>query len=120
MCTGRRPEDSATFTTESIRNGSYDFSTTPVKEHHLLEVFSDSDSAGRKDTRRSTSSGTIFLDGQCIYSFSRNQKSVSLSSGEAEYYASDSILLQEVHTGTARYIFIWTVQQLEESLPDKV
>ena len=105
---------------ESIRNGSYDFSTTPVKEHHLLEVFSDSDWAGRKDTRRSTSSGTIFLDGQCIYSFSRNQKSVSLSSGEAEYYASDSILLQEVHTGTARYIFIWTVQQLEESLPDKV
>ena len=67
---------------------------------HLLEVFSDSDWAGRKDTRRSTSSGTIFLDGQCIYSFSRNQKSVSLSSGEAEYYAgasaaSDSILLQE-------------------------
>ena len=85
---------------ESIRNGSYDFSTTPVKEHHLLEVFSDSDWAGRKDTRRSTSSGTIFLDGQCIYSFSKNQKSVSLSSGEAEYYAgasaaSDSILLQE-------------------------
>ena len=85
---------------ESIRNGSFDFSTTPAKDHHLLEVFSDSDWAGRKDTRRSTSSGTIFLDGQCIYSFSRNQKSVSLSSGEAEYYAgasaaSDSILLQE-------------------------
>ena len=75
---------------ESIRNGSYDFSTTPVKEHHLLEVFSDSDWAGRKDTRRSTSSGTILLDGQCIYSFSRNQKSVSLSSGEAEYYAGAS------------------------------
>ena len=78
----------------------YDFSTTPAKDHHLLEVFSDSDWAGRKDTRRSTSSGTIFLDGQCIYSFSRNQKSVSLSSGEAEYYAgasaaSDCILLQE-------------------------
>ena len=85
---------------ESIRNGSYAFSTTPAKDHHLLEVFSDSDWAGRQDTRRSTSSGTIFLDGQCFYSFSRNQKSVSLSSGEAEYYAgasaaSDSILLQE-------------------------
>ena len=42
----------------------------------------------------------MFLDGQVIYTFSRNQKSVALSSGEAEYYAgasaaSDSILLKE-------------------------
>ena len=88
---------------DSIRNGSYDFSGTSPKEHHLLEVFSDSDWAGRKDSRRSTSSGTVFLDGQLIYSFSRSQKSVSLSSGEAEYYAgasaaSDSILLKEAIT----------------------
>ena len=79
---------------DSIRNGSYDFTGTTPKEYHLLEVFSDSDWTGLKDTRRPTSSGTVCLDG------SRNQKSVSLSSGEAEYYAgaseaSDSILLQE-------------------------
>ena len=85
---------------DSIRNGSYDFTGITPKEHHLLEVFSDSDWAGKKDTGRSTSSGIVCLDGQCIYSFSRNQKSVSLSCGEAEYYAgaseaSDSILLQE-------------------------
>ena len=85
---------------DSIRNGSNDFTGTTPKEYHLSEVFSDSDWAGRKDTRRSTSSGIVCLDGQCIYSFSRNQKSVSLSSGDAEYYAgasaaSNSILLQE-------------------------
>ena len=85
---------------ESIRNGSYDFTGVESKEYHLLEVFSDSDWAGKKDTRRSTSSGNVFLDGQVIYSFSRSQKTVSLSSGEAEYYAaasaaSDSILLKE-------------------------
>ena len=33
---------------ESIKNGSYDFSSTPVKEHHLLEVFSDSNWADER------------------------------------------------------------------------
>ena len=85
---------------QSIRNGSFDFSTVAEKQEHLLEVFSDSDRAGNKSSRKSTSSGTMFLDGQVIYTFSRNQKSVALSSGEAEYYAgasaaSDSILLKE-------------------------
>ena len=85
---------------QNIRNGSFDFSTVAEKQEHLLEVFSDSDWAGNKSSRKSTSSGTMFLDGQVIYTFSRNQKSVALSSGEAEYYAgasaaSDSILLKE-------------------------
>ena len=85
---------------QSIRNGSFDFSMVAEKQEHLLEVFSDSDWAGNKSSRKSTSSGSMFLDGQVIYTFSRNQKSVALSSGEAEYYAgasaaSDSILLKE-------------------------
>ena len=85
---------------QSIRNGSFDFSMVADKQEHLLEVFSDSDWAGNKSSRKATSSGTMFLDGQVIYTFSRNQKSVALSSGEAEYYAgasaaSDSILLKE-------------------------
>ena len=42
----------------------------------------------------------MFLDSQLIYAFSRTQRSISLSSGEAEYYAaassaSDSLLLKE-------------------------
>ena len=88
---------------QSIRNGSFDFSMVAEKQEHSLEVFSDSDWAdwaGNKSSRKSTSSGTMFLDGQVICTFSRNQQSVALSSGEAEYYAgasaaSDSILLKE-------------------------
>ena len=52
---------------QSIRNGSFDFSTVAEKQEHLLEVFSDSDWAGNKSSRKSTSSGTMFLDGQVIY-----------------------------------------------------
>ena len=73
---------------QSIRNGSVDFSSVAEKQEHLLEVFSDSDWAGNKSSRKSTSSGTMFLDGQVIYTFSRNQKSVALSSGEAQESAS--------------------------------
>ena len=59
-------------------------------DHDLLEVFSDSDWAGKKDSRRSTNSGTVFLDIQLIYTFSRTQKSVALSSREAEHFAAAS------------------------------
>ena len=54
---------------QSIRNGSFDFSMVGEKQEHLLEVFSDSDWAGNKSSRKSTSSGTMFLDGQVIYTF---------------------------------------------------
>ena len=99
-CTYRKTPRGMSNLNESIRNGTYDFSQVKPKEHHLLEVYSDSDWAGQKDSRRSTSSGTVFLDSQLIYAFSRTQRSISLSSGEAEYYAaassaSDSLLLKE-------------------------
>ena len=64
---------------DSIRNGSYDFTGVTPKEHHLLEVFSDSDWAGRKDTRRSTSSGSVCLDGQCSYSFQGTRSLLALA-----------------------------------------
>ena len=52
---------------------------------HLLEVFSDSDWAGDKESRRSVSCACMFLDGNYFYSYSRTQKSIALSSAEAEY-----------------------------------
>ena len=47
----------------------------------------DSDWAGDKDTRRSTSGGIIKLGGHCIKTWSSTQSSPVLSSCEAEYYA---------------------------------
>ena len=52
---------------------------------HLLEVFSDSDWAGDKESRRSVSCACVFLGGNCFFSYSRTQKSIALSSAEAEY-----------------------------------
>ena len=51
----------------------------------LLEVFSDSDWAGDKKSRRSVSCACMFLDGNYFFSYSRTQKSIALSSAEAEY-----------------------------------
>ena len=49
--------------------------------------YSDSDWAGCKETRRSTSGGSIMVGGHWIKSWSRTQAVTALSSGEAELYA---------------------------------
>ncbi|HVW99086.1 MAG TPA: Ty1/Copia family ribonuclease HI, partial [Candidatus Babeliaceae bacterium] len=50
-------------------------------------VFSDSDYAECKETRRSTSGCIVVYNGDIIHWFSRKQKLVTLSSTEAEYVA---------------------------------
>ena len=57
-----------------------------VKEWDVM-LYSDSDWAGDKDTRRSTTGFIIFVLGCPVSWRSRVQKQVSLSSSEAEYYA---------------------------------
>ena len=57
---------------------------------HLLEDFTDSDWASCHGTRRSASCAVLALNGSVVYSYSCRQKVVSLSSGEAEYYAAAS------------------------------
>ena len=52
-----------------------------------LEVFVDSDIASRATDRRSVSGGVVMCAGACVSFFSRTQKSVTLSSTEAEYVA---------------------------------
>ena len=70
---------------------------------HVLEVFTDSDWASDCVSRRSVSC-CIVMFGKClIYSASRTQKIISLSSAEAEVYAcssgaSDAILLARLLT----------------------
>jgi len=66
-----------------------------------LEVFTDSDWASDRGSRRSISCATIFMGGCLLFSASRIQKLVSLSSAEAEVYAcssgtSDAILLSRL------------------------
>ncbi|OLP88290.1 Copia protein [Symbiodinium microadriaticum] len=58
-----------------------------AQQEHLLEVFSDSDWAGDKQTRKSVSCATFYINGAFFYSYSRTQKSIALSSAEAEYMA---------------------------------
>ena len=49
--------------------------------------WSDSDWAGCVETRKSTSGGIVFLGSHVIKAWSTTQDVISLSSGEAEFYA---------------------------------
>eukprot|EP00435_Cladocopium_sp_Y103_P017798 s442_g4.t1 len=59
-------------------------------EEFTLEIYSDSDWAKHRTTRRSVSAGYLFLFGNLLYSSSRSQKALALSSCEAEVYAGTS------------------------------
>lgn len=66
-----------------------------------LTVWTDTDYAGCKNTRKSTSGGVVVWGNNLIKSWSSTQSVVALSSGEAEYYgivkgASVAIGLQSV------------------------
>ena len=56
----------------------------------VLETCTDSDWSGDKETRKSTSSAVFLLNKNCVCSSSRSQRTISLSSGEAEYYSTVS------------------------------
>ena len=61
----------------------YDFQEEP----EAVNGFSDSDWAGCRRTAKSTSGGCVMKGGHCIKSWSSTQKSISLSSAEAELVA---------------------------------
>ncbi|CAE7202129.1 unnamed protein product, partial [Symbiodinium necroappetens] len=54
---------------------------------HLVEAVSDSNFANDRTTRRSLSSGQLYVNGALAFSFVRAQKVVTTSSGEAELVA---------------------------------
>ena len=83
---------------------------------HVLEVFTDSDWASDRVSRRSVSCCIVMFRKCLIYSASRTQKIISLSSAEAEVYAcssgaSDAILLARLLTWITNkrtHIYIYT------------
>ena len=52
-----------------------------------LELYVDSNFASRDTNRRSVPGDVVMCAGACVLFFSRTQKSISLSSTEAEYVA---------------------------------
>ena len=52
-----------------------------------LTVFTDSDWAGCKETRKSSSAGVLTLEGHNMKAYTRKQKVIAKSSAEAELYA---------------------------------
>jgi hypothetical protein len=56
-------------------------------DEEVLDVFSDSDWAGDRRTRKSTSGGVAVLSGGTVKSWSSTQGTIAMSVGEAEYYA---------------------------------
>ena len=52
-----------------------------------LEVYTDSDWAGCKESRKSTSGGIVSFGSHVVKSWSVTQKVIATSSAEAEYYA---------------------------------
>ena len=57
------------------------------ERQELMEVVTDSDWAGCRKTRRSTSGGVVRVGSHVLKTWSRSQKAVTLSSGEAEVVA---------------------------------
>ena len=53
----------------------------------MVTIFTDSDWAGDRSSRKSTSGGVVCLEHHMIKSWSSTQQLVALSSGEAELYA---------------------------------
>ena len=58
----------------------------PFQRAEGVDVYSDTDWSGCPRTRKSTSGGCIMIGQHCIRTWSSTQPSVTLSSGEAEYY----------------------------------
>ena len=58
----------------------------PWQTADTLECYSDTDWAGCPRTRKSTSGGCLMFGSHVIKTWSSTQPSISLSSGEAEYY----------------------------------
>ena len=80
-------ENDGTVQPSAIPRPGHGHATRTTTSRWLLETFTDSDWSGAKGRRRSTSAAVHMLNGAVLLTSSRGQKSVSLSSAEAELNA---------------------------------
>ena len=57
------------------------------EEAEFIDVYADSDWAGDRSSRKSTSGGMLTVGGVAVTTWSRTQRIIATSVGEAEYYA---------------------------------
>lgn len=69
------------------------------RDHLKLEMYTNADWAGYKETRRSTSGYVALLNGTAISWASKRQTSVAQSSCEAEYIAASEAVKEAVWIG---------------------
>ena len=60
--------------------------TYPYQQGEGTDVYSDTDWLGCPWTRKMTSGGVVMIGSHCIRSWSSTQPSVTISSGDAEFY----------------------------------
>ena len=62
-----------------------------------MDILSDSSWGDERSTRKSTTSGMIFMNGYLIHSICRAQATIALSSCEAELYAANSTMIESIY-----------------------
>ena len=55
----------------------------------VVDIYVDTDFAGCRETRRSTSGGAVVIGGYLVKHWSKTQTTISLSSGESELHGTD-------------------------------
>jgi hypothetical protein len=75
----------------------------------MLVGYSDSDWAGCKRSRRSTSGGLVTLGGSVLRSWSNRQATIALSSGEAEFHSASKAAAEMMAIGAMMSELGWPV-----------
>ena len=78
-----------------------------------MVVYTDSDWAGCKSSRRSVSGGLLTLAGATIKGWSNRQSSVAMSSAEAEYYAATKAMSEALGVKSLMHEMGWDVGPIE-------
>jgi hypothetical protein len=77
----------------------------------MIVAYSDSDWAGCKTSRRSTSGGLVTLGGSILRSWSNRQSTIALSSGEAEFHSASKAAAELMAVSSMMNDLGWPVER---------